>query len=259
MTFTPVDTSDYTTAVASVPLTVNKATPSISWTPAPLLYGTPTSAAQLDATAATAGDFIYSPLAGTLLQPGPNILTLTFTPADTADYLSATVTASVVVGFSQPCIASTRTGRLTVSAGQAICVSSSGKITGPVDIETGGALWIDGGTVTGPLSINGGSFGMIGGVLNGRLGAANGQSLYICGGKVTGPVTVIGTTESVVLGGTGCAGNTFTGPVTISSNSGGVSMVGNRITGPLTITDNSGGFEYSDNTVTGPVTAGSNT
>jgi len=57
VTFTPTDTTDYTTASATVPLVVeNPPTPTvattISWpTPAPIPYGTPLSSTQLDAVA----------------------------------------------------------------------------------------------------------------------------------------------------------------------------------------------------------------
>ena len=41
VTFTPNDSTDYTTATSSVPLLVNKALPTITWpTPAPIPYGT---------------------------------------------------------------------------------------------------------------------------------------------------------------------------------------------------------------------------
>ena len=51
--FTPNDSNDYTTAIASVSLTVNPATPQISWaTPAPITFGTALGPIQLDATVA---------------------------------------------------------------------------------------------------------------------------------------------------------------------------------------------------------------
>src|SRR5206468_4122634 len=66
VTFTPTDTTDYTTATTSVTLTVNQGTPSITWaTPAAITYGTALSAAQLDASSPVAGTFKYSPAAGT--------------------------------------------------------------------------------------------------------------------------------------------------------------------------------------------------
>ncbi len=60
MTLTPTDTTDYTTATQTVSLTVNKATPTITWaTPAAITYGTALSATQLDATSGgVAGTFV---------------------------------------------------------------------------------------------------------------------------------------------------------------------------------------------------------
>jgi hypothetical protein len=90
VTFTPTDTTDYTTATETVSLTVNQATPTIAWaTPAAIAYGTALSATQLNATASVAGSFIYSPAAGTVLG-GSQPLTATFTPTDKTDYTPAT-------------------------------------------------------------------------------------------------------------------------------------------------------------------------
>jgi hypothetical protein len=56
VTFTPDDAVNYTTATASVAITVTKATPTITWaTPADLVYGTALSATQLNATATWPG------------------------------------------------------------------------------------------------------------------------------------------------------------------------------------------------------------
>src|SRR6185369_11544814 len=43
---------------------------------------TPLGSAQLNAAASTDGTFVYDPPAGTLLDAGPNLLSVTFTPAD---------------------------------------------------------------------------------------------------------------------------------------------------------------------------------
>ena len=59
--------------------------------------GTPLSATQLDASANIPGAFAYSPGAGTVLAVGTQILSVTFTPADTANYTMATATVSLTV------------------------------------------------------------------------------------------------------------------------------------------------------------------
>jgi len=97
-TFTPTDTTDYTTATATVTLTVNQAASTFIWgAPAPITYGTPLSATQLNATSTIAGTFTYSPAAGTVLNAGKQALTATFTPTDTADYMSASTSITLTV------------------------------------------------------------------------------------------------------------------------------------------------------------------
>jgi len=97
-TFTPTDTADYTSAPASVTVTVNKATPAITWaTPVAITYGTALGAAQLNASSPVGGSFSYSPAAGTVLAPGLHTITATLTPTDTTDYASATATVMLTV------------------------------------------------------------------------------------------------------------------------------------------------------------------
>ena len=96
-----VYTGDTNFAKATAPTisqSVTQATPSISWaTPAPIPQGRALSATQLDATANVAGTFVYSPLAGTVLPPGTDTISVTFTPADTTDYTTATASVTVTV------------------------------------------------------------------------------------------------------------------------------------------------------------------
>ena len=72
----------------------------VTWnTPAPIVYGTPLGPAQLNATANTPGVFVYDPPAGTVLDVGSHTLTVTFTPADSVDYVSASPSATVTVAI----------------------------------------------------------------------------------------------------------------------------------------------------------------
>ena len=98
VSFTPTDTTDYTTVTATVTLVVNQATPIVTWAnPADIPYGTALSATQLDATSNVPGTFVYSPAAGTVLSVGPHTLTATFTPTDTTDYGNIAATAYIAV------------------------------------------------------------------------------------------------------------------------------------------------------------------
>jgi len=105
VTFTPTDTTDYSSATATVRITVNKATPIITWaTPAAISYGTALSATQLDAASATAGKFVYSPVSGAVLTAGTHPLSVTLTPTDTADYTTAKATVTLAVSKATPTI-----------------------------------------------------------------------------------------------------------------------------------------------------------
>ncbi|MGA8908099.1 MAG: RHS repeat-associated core domain-containing protein, partial [Acidobacteriaceae bacterium] len=102
--FTPTDTTDYTTATASVALTVDQAAPTLAWpTPAAIDYGTALSSTQLDATASVPGNpnlqgsLVYTPASGTVLPAGDQALSVVFTPTDSTDYKVVTETVFLTV------------------------------------------------------------------------------------------------------------------------------------------------------------------
>ena len=99
VTFTPTDTVTYTTATAGVTLTVNKATPLLTWpTPAPVTVGATLSTSQLNALSSVPGTFVYTPAAGTVLtSTGPQALSVIFTPTDSANYTTATAGVTLTV------------------------------------------------------------------------------------------------------------------------------------------------------------------
>ena len=99
LVFTPTDTTDFKAVTATTTVTVTQATPTITWLPNPatFVYGTALSGAQLDATASTAGSFVYTPAAGTTLTVGTHTLSLVFTPTDTTDFKTVTATTTVTV------------------------------------------------------------------------------------------------------------------------------------------------------------------
>jgi uncharacterized delta-60 repeat protein/CSLREA domain-containing protein len=102
-TFTPTDTADYSSVTGSVAVTVARANQTISWSnPAPIIYGTPLGATQLNASVsvigpAPAGALTYTPAAGTVLSPG--LQTLSVAAAATNDYDAATATVTISVGY----------------------------------------------------------------------------------------------------------------------------------------------------------------
>ena len=96
-----LDATQYNAVTAGGSLAVNsttKVTPYLSWpTPAAIAQGTALSATQLNAAAKFAGTFVYAPAAGTVLAAGTHTLLVTFTPADTTLYNTATAWTTLVV------------------------------------------------------------------------------------------------------------------------------------------------------------------
>jgi Flp pilus assembly CpaE family ATPase len=103
VTFTPMDSGNYSATEAKVSLIVNKPAPVvITWsTPASVSYGTPLGSGQLNARSSVPGTFIYIPPAGDVLTIGKHKLSVTFIPADTEKYLAAQATVTLVVDASQ--------------------------------------------------------------------------------------------------------------------------------------------------------------
>lgn len=99
--------SNYQAPAASGTLTINPATPVISWTPAFITAGAQLGAAQLNATVRGVGGSIlsgtaaYTPPAGTTVTAGPVTLSVQFTP-DSPNYTGAgkSVTIQVLSGFT---------------------------------------------------------------------------------------------------------------------------------------------------------------
>jgi sugar lactone lactonase YvrE len=133
VTLTPTDSTDYTSATATITITVTQATPVITWpNPAATPYGTALSAAQLNATAAMPGVFTYTPAAGTILGAGLHILSVSFVPTDTTDYLSATGSNTLTIARVPLTITAASTSRAYGAANPVF----SETVTGAVNNDT---------------------------------------------------------------------------------------------------------------------------
>jgi hypothetical protein len=89
---------NYSLNVTGGTLTVTDASSTIQWAaPAAITYGAPLTVAQLNATAAVPGTFVYTPAAGTVLNAGTQALSVTFTPTATTEYAPATATTTLTV------------------------------------------------------------------------------------------------------------------------------------------------------------------
>lgn len=129
--------------------------PPITWaTPANIVYGTPLSATQLDATSTIGGTFLYSPAAGTVLGTGKQTLNVTFTPTDTTDYTTATASVTITVIPGTPVIT------LTTSANPVFmtyAVSFTASLPSYASSETGTMTFYSGSTAIGTATVSGGS------------------------------------------------------------------------------------------------------
>src|SRR5262249_53095250 len=74
-------------------------------------------ASQLDATASVPGSFAYSPAAGTVLGAGSHTLSVTFTPADSTDYATATASTTLSVSQATPKITWTTPAAIVYGTG----------------------------------------------------------------------------------------------------------------------------------------------
>ncbi len=106
VSFTPTDSTDYSSISATTTINVDQATPTISWPdPADIAYGTALGATQLDAIPSVPGVLSYVPAAGAILKVGENqILSVSFTPIDSTDYTSISATTMVNVDRATPTI-----------------------------------------------------------------------------------------------------------------------------------------------------------
>jgi uncharacterized protein YjdB len=89
-------------------LLVNMGATVVTWAnPAPIIYGKPLSATQLNAKANVPGKFVYDPAAGDKPPIGNNDLTVTFTPTDYTRYPEVMKTVSLTVNKVTPTLAIT--------------------------------------------------------------------------------------------------------------------------------------------------------
>jgi hypothetical protein len=137
--FTPTAGSSFG-ASSSKALTqmVNKATPPITWpTPTAIIYGTPLSGTQFNATSPVTGKFAYNNAPGTVLGAGSQALSVTFTPTDTNDYTAANASVTLVVN---PAVLTVTATNVSVVFGQPIPPLTSYSVTGYANNDTSSVL-----------------------------------------------------------------------------------------------------------------------
>jgi len=100
-----VSSPSFSNNVTATDTVIFQVAPPITWpTPANMIYGTPLSGVQLDATSTIAGAFVYTPPAGTVLPIGTQTLSTVLTPTDAVHYTTAKASVSVTVIPATPSI-----------------------------------------------------------------------------------------------------------------------------------------------------------
>ncbi|MCA1568529.1 MAG: Ig-like domain-containing protein [Acidobacteria bacterium] len=123
-------------------LTVGKATPRITWNnPADIIYGAALGAAQLNAASFVPGAFTYAPAAGTVLHAGNNQnLHVSFTPADTTNYNTASRDVSVNVTKAPLTVIADDKSKVYGAVNPPLTVRYGGYVNGEDASALGGSL-----------------------------------------------------------------------------------------------------------------------
>jgi hypothetical protein len=149
---------------------------------------------------------------------------------------------STLVGYTQV-ISGNVKSKLTVKSGQAVKLTSTAKVSGPVTVQPGAALDVEGATISGALS------------------AKEATLLRICAANVAGSLKAVGGSGSVVIGegDAECASSNIHGPATIKANKAGVLIDENVFYSSLKVIGNEGGTTVIGNTIAGEFVVKSNT
>lgn len=125
VTFTPGDTANYNSAVLDVSVTVNKGAPVITTWPAAstITYGQQLASSTLSGSViVTGGTFAFTTPA-TAPNTGTSNQSVTFTPTDTANYITAEQNVSITVNKAVPSITTWPTAS-SIAYGQTLAAST---------------------------------------------------------------------------------------------------------------------------------------
>jgi hypothetical protein len=149
---------------------------------------------------------------------------------------------STLVGYTQVITGNVKK-KLVVKAGQAVELTKTAKVSAPVAVQAGGALDVEGATISGALNSNGAAL------------------LRICGANVSGALKALGGTGSVVIGegDEECPSSNLHGPATVKANKAGVLIDENVFSSSLKVIGNEGGTTVINNKIAGEFIVKSNT
>jgi hypothetical protein len=141
---------------------------------------------------------------------------------------------STLVGYTQVITGNVK-NKLVVKAGQAIKLASTAKVSGPVTVQPGGALDVEGATISGSLT------------------AKEATLLRICDATVSSPLKAVNGSGSVVIGegDEACGSSNLYGTSTLKGNKAGVLVDENAFFSALKVISNAGGTTVINNTIAG--------
>jgi hypothetical protein len=209
--------------------------------PAPVSIGAKGVNATVSASDAQSG-LAQDPSGSVLIDTSTSgTKTVTRTAIDNVGH-ETTGSCSTQVGFTQVITGNVKT-KLVVKSGQAVQLTSTAKVSNSVTVKPGGAIDIEGATISGALSSSGAAL------------------VRICGASISGPTKAINGSGSVVLGegDAECPSSTFHGTVTIKANQAGVLVDENAFLSALKVQTNQGGTTVINNTVAGSLIVTGNT
>jgi hypothetical protein len=141
---------------------------------------------------------------------------------------------STLVGYTQVITGNVK-NKLVVKAGQAIKLASTAKVSGPVTVQPGGALDVEGATISGSLT------------------SKEATLLRICDATVSSTLKAINGSGSVVIGegDEACGSSNLHGTSTLKGNKAGVLVDENAFFSALKVISNAGGTTVTNNTIAG--------
>lgn len=133
-----IDSSGETHALLLTPVPLAPVAPTITWSnPADIVYGTPISSTQLNATTDVAGTFTYDVAEGTVLHAGAaQAIHATFTPTDTEHYTTATAEAFLNVTPAPLTVTANNVSRVWGQPNPTLSGTVTGLVNGDTDVAT---------------------------------------------------------------------------------------------------------------------------
>jgi hypothetical protein len=131
-TWTFAGNANYESAGGTANVTISKATSAVTWAlPAEIVYGTPLSAMQLNATATQSGTFVYDPPLGSRLKAGNSqVLSVAFIPSDDTRYAGSSATVLINVRKAPASISPSPVTKIYGDADPALTGTASGFLAG---------------------------------------------------------------------------------------------------------------------------------